>query len=330
VLHAAAAPLTAFVVALILVWCLSRGRLAQMVVDRPNDRSLHSTPVPRSGGLGLHAGVLLAWPIAGAGIPTIILFALMALLAVSAWDDMRGLPVMARLAAQLLAGGAVSTCLLLPDFGLVMVFISTLGIVWMTNLYNFMDGADGLAGGMTLFGFTFYGVAAYLAGSTAFAFLNLSIAAAAAAFLLFNFHPARIFLGDAGSVPLGFLAACFGLVGGLQNIWPWWFPLLVFSPFVVDASVTLAKRACARAAVWQAHRDHYYQRLVRLGWGHRRTALAEYALMFLCGAAALAGLGWPKPGQWVLLTTAAALYGALIIAVDIAWRKARRVQQPEV
>ena len=122
------------------------------------------------------------------------------------------------------------------------------------------------------------------------AFVNLCIAASAAAFLIANFHPARIFLGDAGSVPLGFLAAALGILGWEGGDWAWWFPLLVFSPFIADASATLARRLYTRERVWRPHRDHYYQRLVRLGWGHRRTALAEYVLMLACGAAGIAAL----------------------------------------
>src|SRR5262245_1457719 len=168
-----------------------------------------------------------------------------------------------------------------------------------------MDRSDGLAGGMAVFGFSFYAVAAWLAGSTEFALVNLSIAAAAGAFLVFNFHPARIFLGDAGSVPLGFLAAALGLIGWLQRDWTGWFPILVFSPFIMDASVTLARRLLRREKVWQAHRDHYYQRLVRLGWGHGRTALAEYAVMFASGVAALAALALPAGPQAALLAAVA-------------------------
>jgi len=248
---------------------------------------------------------------------------------VSAADDVCGLPVLARLAAHLLAGSAVSTFLLWPDFGPAAVIMTTLGIVWMTNLYNFMDGSDGLAGGMALFGFTGYGIAAYFWGDTTFALLNFSIAAAAAAFLFFNFHPARIFLGDAGSVPLGFLAGSFGLFGWLQHYWGWWFPLMVFSPFIVDASVTLARRICARAAFWRAHRDHYYQRLVQMGWGHRRTALAEYALMGACGLGALASLHWHPPAQFALLATAITVYALIIGLITLAWHKFR-MRQHEV
>lgn len=296
-----------------------------MVVDRPNDRSLHTIPKPRSGGLGLHAGVLLAWLLVAPEVHAVILISLLGLIMVSAWDDLRSLPVLARLVSHLMASVATST-LLLPGLGFSAVLVATLSIVWMMNLYNFMDGSDGLAGGMAVFGFGCYGLAASFAGDTPFALLNFSIAAAAAAFLCFNFHPARIFMGDAGSVPLGYLAGCLGLAGCAQNYWGWWFPVLVFSPFVVDASVTLARRICTRAVVWQAHRDHYYQRLVQMGWGHRRTALAAYGLMILCGMAALAGIRLPSSAQAILLLAATTVYIALIIIAEIAWRNSLKAK----
>jgi UDP-N-acetylmuramyl pentapeptide phosphotransferase/UDP-N-acetylglucosamine-1-phosphate transferase len=95
------------------------------------------------------------------------------------------------------------------------------------------------------------------------------VAAAAAGFLCFNFHPARIFMGDVGSVPLGFTAGALGLVGWRSGAWPLWFPLLVFAPFILDATVTLLRRALRGEKVWQAHRSHYYQRMVQMGLGHR-------------------------------------------------------------
>jgi UDP-N-acetylmuramyl pentapeptide phosphotransferase/UDP-N-acetylglucosamine-1-phosphate transferase len=177
-------------------------------------------------------------------------------------DDMRNLSPKTRLlghfiAALIVAGGSgVSWIWFLP----VLLFI-----VWMTNLYNFMDGSDGLAGGMALFGFSFYGIASLMNGNEAFAMMDFSIGAAALGFLYHNFHPARVFLGDAGSIPLGFLAAAFGIYGWQQGYWPFWFPALVFSPFVVDATMTLLKRVRRGENLAQAHRSHYYQRLVQIG-----------------------------------------------------------------
>ena len=119
---------------------------------------------------------------------------------------------------------------------------------------------------------------------------------------------------------LGFLVGATGIIGWLQQDWAWWFPLLVFSPFIADASVTLARRTVSGARIWEAHRDHYYQRLVRMGWGHRRTALAEYTLMTLCGIAALVGLRWPHAGQMAMLLAAVLFYGLIVALVEMAWR----------
>jgi len=319
------APLTAFAGALLAVWWLARSRFSSLVLDRPNSRSLHEAPVPRTGGLGLHAGALLAIAIIAPRLPAALWIAFAALLLISFFDDVRGIPALWRLVLHLAVCAWFAAAALAGGNDLLVTAAATLAIAWMANLYNFMDGSDGLAGGMALSGFFFYGVAAWLAGSPEFALVNFSIAAAAAAFLVFNFHPARIFLGDAGSVPLGFLAAALGLLGWLQRDWTWWFPVLVFSPFIVDASITLARRLLRRVRVWQAHRDHYYQRLVRLGWGHRSTALAEYALMFACGALGLAALDLPESMQATTLAAIVLVYLVLITLIERAWRRFKPV-----
>jgi UDP-GlcNAc:undecaprenyl-phosphate/decaprenyl-phosphate GlcNAc-1-phosphate transferase len=319
--HVYWAPLTSFATTLVLTSWLLRSRISALVIDRPNRRSLHDVPIPRTGGIAIHVGIVLGAAIAAPGIPAAAWIAYIAVLAVSLADDFRGLPVAARLAAHLATACMFSVVVLPAQHGWVMAAAAAIAIAWMSNLYNFMDGSDGLASGMALFGFSFYGAAAAISGSTELALFYFSIAAAAAAFLVFNFHPARIFMGDAGSVPLGFLAAALGMIGWLRNDWTWWFPMLVFSPFVADASVTLARRLLAGEKVWQAHRDHYYQRLVQLGWGHRKTALAEYALMLACGAVALAALSAPAPMQIALLGAAGAMDLALMALVGRAWRR---------
>jgi UDP-GlcNAc:undecaprenyl-phosphate/decaprenyl-phosphate GlcNAc-1-phosphate transferase len=313
-------PLTAFAAALVLNRWLAGSRLAALTLDHPNRRSLHQSPVPRTGGIGLHAGVLLAWGVIAPGLPYSVWLALAFLLAVSFLNDVREVPAAWRLAVHLFAG-AVFAADVLSACDLPIKIVAVLAIAWMANLYNFMDGSDGLAGGMALIGFSFYGVAAAIAGSTEFALVNFSIAAAAAAFLIFNFHPARIFMGDVGSVPLGFLAAALGGIGWVREYWAWWFPVLVFSPFIADASVTLARRILAGEKPWRAHRDHYYQRLVQMGWGHRGTAIAEYVLMAASGCLALAAAAAPRPVQVALLAAAALAYTVLILAVERAWRR---------
>ncbi len=321
--HAVVIALIAFLVAASAVAWLARGRPAQLALDEPNTRSLHTAPIPRSGGLGLLLGIAVSWIIIAPKLSWAWWLALALIIVVSLIDDLRGLHAGVRLGAHLLAATFAALVLLPADTAPWLAVAVILGIGWMSNLYNFMDGSDGLAGGMTLIGFGAYAAASWLAGSTQFALLNLAVALAAGGFLLHNFHPARIFMGDAGAVTLGFLAATLGLTGWLQRDWAWWFPLLVFSPFIADASITLARRGISGARVWEAHRDHYYQRLVQLGLGHRGTALAEYALMLVCAAAALWALTQQAPIQLWVLAIAGGLYVVIIAVIERAWRTVR-------
>jgi UDP-N-acetylmuramyl pentapeptide phosphotransferase/UDP-N-acetylglucosamine-1-phosphate transferase len=161
----------------------------------------------------------------------------------------------------------------------------------------------------------------------AFSAMNVCISAAALAFLTLNFHPARIFMGDSGSIPLGFLAATFGVVGWIKGLWPVWFPVLVFAPFIMDASVTLVKRVFTGEKVWDAHRSHYYQRLVLMGWGHGRTALTEYALMITSGVTAIWMLHKPIDIQFLCLSVWGMIYGVLILWIDVLWNQFQKLQQ---
>lgn len=257
-------------------------------------------------------------------VPQKLLLACAAGLAlVSFLDDWRGLAIRWRFATHF-AIMIIFVWINFPGIPLHWLASIVFGLIWMTNLYNFMDGCDGLAGGMTVVGFGSYAVAGWLSGDSALAWLTASIAASALAFLYFNFHPARIFLGDAGSIPLGFLAAAIGLLGWKWRGWPAWFPFLVFSPFIVDASVTLVRRFLRGEKVWQAHRSHYYQRLVQIGWGHRKTALAEYVLMLAAGVCAVWGIGRALTEQIILLGVWVVIYVGLAVLTDRSCRNQER------
>ena len=288
-------------------------------LDRPNQRSLHTHPVPRSGGLGILLA-LAAGLIVSAAPPW--LYGSVLLLAAVSWlDDQMQVPVFVRFGCHFVAAGMVAVGGGLPESAAWGSVLMVLGIVWMTNLFNFMDGADGLAAGMALIGFAVLGVAAWSANAVDGAVLAGCIAAGAAGFLWFNFQPARIFLGDVGSIPLGFLAATLGLGGVRQGWWPLWFPLLVFSPFIVDASLTLLRRMLRGDKLWLAHRDHYYQRLIRQGWSHRRLALAEYGLMAAAGASALALRHAAATVQLLGLAAWLIIYAAATAAIDCRWQR---------
>lgn len=296
---------------------LGRGWAERLAIDTPNARSLHASPTPRIGGLVMvPAALASSLPFSQQAGLMLVLAA--GLCVISFIDDRWGLPITVRLAAHVLA--AIVFCWALePSFSTWALGLLVLALVWGINLYNFMDGTDGLAGGMALFGFAAFGWT-MLDAMPWLASLALCTAAASAAFLVFNFPPARVFMGDAGSVPLGFLAGAIGLTGWLRDVWPAWFPLLVFSPFVVDASATLFRRMLRGERIWQAHRDHYYQRLVRMGWSHRRLALAEYALMAGAGLSALLMRDLSLELQWAGLGGWLVIYLVLMAIVDRHWK----------
>lgn len=310
----------AFSLAFLLIILLLRTPFLANVLDQPGARSLHVIPTPRFGGIAIMVAVLASWSFSG--ISNWLVFTCVAVLAgLSFLDDVKGLNVGWRFLGHTIAATAFLLLVPLPLHILFMV-PAILAMVWMINLYNFMDGSDGLAGGMAFFGFGAYAIAAWLAGDDLLMLQSVVVAAATLAFLWFNFHPAKTFMGDVGSVPLGFLVGALGLLGWQHGDWPLWFPILVFSPFVVDATVTLLKRLLNGERVLQAHRSHYYQRLVQMGWGHRKTALWEYGLMMMVGCSAIGLIGQSLRMQWLGLGGWLLVYAVLMLMVDRMWKKA--------
>lgn len=314
------AALASFGTAALFCGWLASSRSQLQILDHPNERSLHEQPTPRTGGIGIALGVAIGWSIVAMGtrvnMPRELywLSGAAALIAfISFLDDRGHLAVRFRLGVHLL----VAVLLVLGGLGLQTVpipgvaidlpwgiaeLVTILLVVWMTNLYNFMDGMDGFAGGMAVFGFGTLSVLGGLAQAPVFAGLNMIVAAAAGGFLIVNFPPARIFMGDTGSTTLGFLAAGMALWGENAGIVPLWISMILFLPFVADATVTLIRRLLQGERVWQAHRTHFYQRLVQAGWNHRRTVLVEYGLMAICsGMALLAGRSGPALQAIILI-----------------------------
>ena len=316
-------PLISALVTFLLINIILNNKFVHKIQDVPNERSLHSSPVPRIGGLGLIAGVLSGWMILFNTLVWWVVLPMLTLFVVSLFDDMHKLSVRLRLLVHSLAASIVVVgAELYTQQGVFVAVMMLFSIIWMTNLYNFMDGSDGLAGGMALIGFSIYGIGALLTHNTSLALMNFCIASSAAIFLYYNFHPAKIFMGDAGSISLGFLAAVMGLLGWQQGSWAAWFPILVFSPFIVDASATLMRRVLRGARVTEAHREHYYQRLIQLGWGHRNVSLAEYLLMLAVGITALSALQQTFP--WQMLLTWCAVYICMLYFLDKRWKNYKR------
>ncbi|MDE2091047.1 MAG: glycosyltransferase family 4 protein [Gammaproteobacteria bacterium] len=307
------------------------------VLDAPNERSLHVGQIPRTGGVAMVVALIigiscllirdsLQLPLA-IGCGTVLLVSIVSFL-----DDVYKLAPLFRLSVQVLAAAtAISagirvSLIHLPGTGYPLPYIFTLVfsllfMIWLTNLYNFMDGMDGFAGGMAVVGFSVLGCLGLRADAIGYAAICFSIAAASAGFLVFNFPPARIFMGDVGSSTLGYLVGVLGIWADGENIAPLWATVLIFSPFIVDATVTLMRRLLAGEKVWQAHRSHYYQRLVQAGWGHRRVVLCEYLVMLAAAGSAILAVHYSKElVQWSVLLVWAAVYIALAWSVDRIWR----------
>ncbi len=240
---------------------------------------------------------------------------------VSQIDDRRGLSARIRFGVHVVVVG-VAIAVATGPTGLSgwLALAAGFALVWLVNLYNFMDGSDGMAGGMTVIGFAAYAMAA-MPRHPELALASAAVSGAGFGFLLLNFNPAKIFLGDAGSIPLGFFAGALGFWGWQHAAWPVWFPALVFSPFIADATATLLRRLARGEKFWQAHREHCYQHLVKLTDSHLDVALVYYLLSLAGALVAFAALHASVILQW---TIAVAWYVVLVIIgwqIDCRWRQ---------
>lgn len=277
-------------ISLLLTWVLRRYALARSLMDIPNNRSSHSVPTPRGGGVAIVLSFLVASPLLTffVDVPWPYIWALWgagALIAVIGFLDDHGhiaarWRLLAHFSASIWAlawlGGLPPVRLLGVDFNLSWIghFFAVFYLVWMLNLYNFMDGIDGIASVQAVSACLGACVIYWLSGDVSLIWMPLLLAVAVLGFLYWNFPPARIFMGDAGSGFLGLILGLFSLQAAWTSsrfLWVW---LILLGVFIVDSTFTLARRLLRGDKVYEAHRSHAYQFASRQFGRHLPVTLA--------------------------------------------------------
>ncbi len=305
-----------------LTWLVLRLLTRKGILDTPNKRSSHDAPTPRGGGLALIPVILIFWLAVVVHFEMLspriglVMIGAVGLAAVGWLDDLRGLPAAPRLLAQAVA---VAVGLYALD-GAEPVFqgwlpplldrlAAGLAWLWFVNLFNFMDGIDGISGveacsigvGLVLIGLPTVGPGLGTA-------LPALLAAATLGFLIWNWPPAKLFLGDVGSVPLGYLLGFLLLILAIQGQWP--AALILPLYYLADATITLGRRLLRGTKVWQAHREHFYQRAVHGGASHARVSLGVLACNALLICCALIAAFGEQP--WLGLAMAAVVVSGFL------------------
>lgn len=314
----------AFATALVGGWLYLRWA-PRRVLDVPNQRSSHTRPTLRGGGLVIVVGFLvglLLWIETGGSLSSRAIGWLVGALlvaAVSFVDDLRTLPAAPRLLTHLIgaailtiAGAQAGYMLVLP---IAFVYISL-----VTNIYNFMDGIDGLAALQAIVASAAMGVAGAMVDNPLVATVGGLLAAATAGFLVYNLPPARLFMGDIGSTFLGFSLAGLTLLGSSGvggGRLPLELGLVVLAPFLFDGVVTLARRMLRGERWYAAHRSHYYQRLVLCGLSHAQVTGLYTVLAIVAAAIGVASLGAHQSARAPLAVLA---YAPMLLVVLLVSR----------
>lgn len=310
--------------------------LNSRIMDVPNRRSSHAVPVPRGGGFGIllpfaliTGGLLLAGGLRSDAYLPALLLGMAGLTLIGFLDDILSLSALLRLALE---GALMAVCLALSPLALTQIdlpmlaplpvagpvgwLLAWLFLVGFPNLFNFMDGIDGLAGTQTVIAGLALALLAHLEGRADLALLCAAVAGGGVGFLRHNLPRARVFMGDSGSLPIGFfLAAVVLVLAGPGGSLPLPAPVLVLWVFLFDAGLTLTIRACRGRRLHHAHRQHLYQRLVASGLAHVRVT-ALYGLAMI-GAAAAALVYRQATDPWRLVLAAAVLTVSAALAAVI-------------
>ena len=304
--------------------------------DHPTERGLHHQMTPRGGGIvivlaGVFCGLAikmfyadfnlnLGWPIG---------FAVIAVAGMGFFDDHFGLSVRVRLLVGLVLAAGVGIGSLGDGhwilfgrnyewpFELVILPV-IVALVWLMNLFNFMDGADGVAGVQGMIGTATLAVWFGASNEIPLALLNIGVAGACLGFLVLNWAPARVFLGDSGSLTLGVWLGSMAVIGVTRIGIPLETFLILLGFFLFDATFTLVRRLIQGARITQPHREHLYQRLILCGWSHRHVAAVSAGMALVMAALGSAVFLVPEYGLWFFLLALVILLAYMILVMRIS------------
>lgn len=328
------ATVTALIVSLAVIPVMIRLAPRLHMLDQPNARKVHLSPMPRVGGWGITIGALIAIVMWQPADPVSLSFVLgaTALLVSGAWDDRGDLPPVAKLVVQvsaaipvvLFAGLSMTDVALFPGYALPAALalpLTVMGLVTCINAANTSDGLDGLAAGVTLLSFLGLLYLAYTAGTTDVLVIAAAAVGGLAGFLRYNTHPARIFMGDAGSQFLGFAVGFLGLAlvhASPEGHSPWILLLLVGLP-AADLAVVTARRCLRGKHPFHADKTHVHHRLMNVGFSHNQAVIAIYTVQ---ASFVFFGVALQTSLEWIILSVYALhlvlLYGFVALAEQAA------------
>ncbi len=325
-----------------LFWLLRNDSIL-LTKDMPSSRGLHQRVVPRGGGLAIFAVVTLLAAggylhgIRDAELTLVTVASLVGVAVMGFLDDRFNLSVSGRFLAgfaftALLAAGSLADQPVLmfgQEYNLssgVLVVVGALSIFWLMNLFNFMDGADGVAGVQSLVASAVLAFWFAYEGQESLALVNSALAGACLGFLWFNWSPARVFMGDVGSLALGAWFGVMSLIGVTRFGLPLEALLTLLGVFVFDATLTLFRRLFQGKRITQAHREHLYQKLILAGFSHAQVSVLVGVMALVAAFLATLTVWRPDRGLWFFVVALVMLLGFAIFVMRTSARIPERVE----
>lgn len=308
---------TCFVLSLLLTPLVKKFAIKIGAIDKPNERKVHKKIMPRLGGLAIFISfmigcfifipnVLITWPIILGGV----LIALIGFI-----DDLKGLPAKVKFVGQIIAalvpviGGIRIDYVMIPngefiEFGWLAIPITIFWIVAITNAINLIDGLDGLAAGVSSIALITISVLAMALGNPLTPLLGILLLGSTLGFLVYNFHPAKIFMGDTGSLFLGYMISVLSIVGLAKSaaIFSLIIPMIILAVPIMDTTFAIVRRLIQKKPLMSPDKFHLHHCLIRLGFTHRQSVILIYLLSGLFSLAAI-------------LFTRSTIWGASILIV---------------